>query len=202
MKKKYLIVTLFLIGLIIGLINVYAYDSNYATQKQTIPLQAYGVDLIETFTSPTNWKPGEDIVAEVKMANTGTFSTVVRVSLEESWKDSSNNALALAQGNVKAALINFVNTDKWIKNGNYYYYYKALTPQEQTAFFIDKVSLNPLLTSTVTCTPTTLDGVTKSNCVSTNPYANASYKLIINMESVQAEGMLEEWGVTLSSLNS
>ena len=109
--------------------------------------------------------------------NTGDIPVVVRVSYDEVWNPTTLTG-KMPDGSA-IAIIKFANSSDWTKSGNYYYYNKVLAKGSKTSTFIDSVTLNPDLD---------LD----------SDYIGASYKLNIHVETIQADGATDEWGVTSS----
>lgn len=200
-KKNIFVIGAICVAAAVGIGGTYAYLSDYFTVKNEFTVDTtYGVDLIEKFESPQNWKPGEEVTKEVSVKNNGNINAVVRLSITEDWMAGTEQLSLVNSNNDPIAIIHFANPELWIKDGDYYYYKNVLQPNDQTELFIDKVTLNDDIGSDFECTPTTTNGVMTSNCRNTSKYAHAKYNLAVNMESVQVEGMEDAWGLTLDDL--
>ena len=202
-KIKLSIVAVATVALIAG--GVYAYfTSQDSVANEFTTNNEYGVSIFETFESPDNWQPGDEVPKEVKVRNNGTVPAMVRVKLDQEWNTNAtpSESLPLKQNGEDVAVINFVNTDKWKKIGDYYYYYHELAAGTDTPLIIDKVTLNPNLTTTVTCNPVINEEnhTYFGNCKSSGGYSNAKYTLTVSMESVQTTGLEDTWGVTETAI--
>ena len=67
----------------------------------------------------------------------------------------------------------------YVKKDYYYYYYNyKLAPEETTSKLLDKVTFNPLINATASCSDTVVDGVLRRTCNSSGAgYDGATYKL-------------------------
>ena len=201
MKQKKNLMILLLIA-IIGIVGVtVAYFSSRATFENVFETPEYGTEYIEKFTSPDNWKPGDVTEKTLEVRNSGTVDEAVRVKVEESWKSKNNTDLPLTQGNNVAAIINYINPSDWtrvdVANEDYYYYYYnyKLSPEETTSKLLDKVTFNPLINATTSCSDIVENGVTTRSCKSNGSgYDGATYKLKFTIETVQYNKYAEAWG--------
>ena len=91
-----------------------------------------------------------------------------------------------------AAIINFINENEWIKDGDYYYYSDVLNPGETTSSLISGVTFNPNVNADVNCT-TVNNTVTCES--SGSGYDGATYKLRITTETIQYEHYTDIWGM-------
>ena len=203
MNNKKSIITLLLVA-IIGIVGLtVAYFSSSASIENTFETSEYGVDAIETFTSPTGWQPGDETPKVLTVKNTGSVDEAVRVKVEESWKSKNNTDLPLTQGNNVAAIINFANTDDWTKvvenNKTYYYYNYKLAPTESTSTLLNSVTFNPLITNDTNCDESEANGVKTVTCSSTGDgYDGATYTLNFKIETVQYDKYQEAWNTNVS----
>ena len=137
MNNKKTIITLILV-LFIGIIGLtVAYFSNSTTIDNLFSTKEYGSTITETFTSPSNWLPGDVTEKKVVATNTGEVDQAVRISYTEKWISTNNNELNgwIHEDGTKSnhktelelntdervALINFDNNDDWTYNNGYYY---------------------------------------------------------------------------------
>ncbi|MBQ9318016.1 MAG: hypothetical protein IJR82_00050 [Bacilli bacterium] len=199
--KKQSILFLLLIA-VIGIVGVtVAYFSSRATFENEFETPEYGTTYIEKFVSPDNWLPGDETEKTLEVKNSGSVDEAVRVKVEESWVSKKGTTLSLTQGDNVAALINFINNDDWTKvtvdgEDYYYYYYNyRLAPGETTSKLLDKVTFNPLINASTTCSDTVVDGVTIRVCNSNKEgYDGATYTLTLTIETVQYNKYKEAWG--------
>ena len=207
MKKKQSIIVVLLIA-IIGVAGItIAYFSSTTTFENVFETPEYGTKYIEKFTSPDNWLPGDEMEKTLQVTNSGNVDEAVRVKVEESWISKRGTTLPLTQGDNVAALINFINNDDWIKvevdGENYYYYYYnyKLAPGETTSKLLDKVTFNPLINASTTCSDTVVDGVITRTCNSNGTgYDGATYTLTLTVETVQYNKYQEVWNTNVNIL--
>ena len=189
-KNKKSILFLFCLALVFIISGVFAYFSNNEVFENLFLSGTYKTVTRETFTSPTNWLPGEETEKRIVTKNEGTIPVRVRVKLDESWTSKNNNPLALEYNNEKVAIINFDNESDWLKKDDYYYYLEELAPGDETSSLIKSVTYNSNVEGDITCT-------TNNNvysCESTGDgYDGATYELDITIESVQANKYKEVW---------
>ena len=145
----------------------------------------------------SDWLPGETQTAVVNVKNTSTITTAVRLSYTEEWKSNDGTILPNKIGEDSVAIINFANEEDWVKKGDYYYYQKELAANETSSNFIESVTLNPLLENANTCTT---DENNVTSCTSNGTgYDNATYKINITVELVQADAVADVWNITLNN---
>ena len=200
MKKKKNILVLLFLFLSIGVTIVYLQSTD--TFENIFNAGTYSVITHEEFTSPDNWKPGDTTPKTITTTNEGTIPVRVRVKLDESWISSNNNPLDLTFENYINALqynteyvsiINFVNQEDWIKDGDYYYYVAELAPGETTSSLIESVTFNPAYNGDINCT--TADNV-KTCESSSDGYMGGTYTLNITTETVQSDAYQEVWNLS------
>lgn len=184
-----LLLTVFLVGTTIAYFTSTGVFSNVFT---TTP---YHTEFPLDVEISSNWLPGETVDAVVNVKNSSSIATVTRLSYTEEWIANDGTILSNTLGDESVAIINFANEEDWVKQGDYYYYQKILNVGETTSDFIESVTLNPLLESTYTCTKT--DDNTTSCTSSGTGYDNATYKINITVELLQADAVEEVWNVTI-----
>lgn len=209
-KKKRIvpIIALLVLG-ILGLIGgTLAYFSSTDSFQNIFSTKTYKTEVTETFVSPDDWTPGTTTNKTVVAKNTGEIDVAVRVSMNESWKDANDQALALTQNGITAAIINFAadKATKWTEsteNGVKYYYYKTkLATGESTTSLIESVTFNENVnnipgTKTTNCTEP--DATGKKTCTTTyGGYAGGTYQLDITVDTVQYDAYQDAWGTTVT----
>ncbi len=156
----------------------------------------YDHEIIETFTSPSNWIPGETIEKNVKVTNNGTIDMALRASYTESWVSKNNESLPLKQKDNNVAIINFDNS--WTKAEDGYYYYGTkdnmtkLTPNETSSSFITGVTFNENTEFSLKETVSE-DGKTVTFTSSGNGYDDATYTLTIKIDTIQYNEAKDIW---------
>ena len=190
-----------LLALFFGFIgNTFAYFGTNNTFSNIFNAGDYVIESSEVFESPTNWKPGDETPKQVTVTNKGDIDAAVRVWLEESWEDKDGNSLPIKNnGGIYAADINFAdNSNKyWLGecDGKYYYYYKALEPNEATRPFIESVTFSESFYDDVSGTPQcTTEGNTQICNTSYGDYAGGKYTLTVHIETVQYSEVYNVWG--------
>ncbi|MGN1411902.1 MAG: BsaA family SipW-dependent biofilm matrix protein [Oscillospiraceae bacterium] len=80
-QKRVLIASIVLAGVImVGSTFAWFTSKDEVTNKLTASSN-YGVSIVEDFTPPSNWVPGQEVNKEVRVTNTGNIDTFVKVSL-------------------------------------------------------------------------------------------------------------------------
>ena len=213
MKNNKTLIALLLVA-IIGVVGLtFAYFSNQTTIENEFTTKEYGTSYEEEFVSPANWLPGDTTEKTVIATNTGQVDEAVRISLSESWtpanEGASLNGWIHADGtksthttetelanDERVAVINFVDPSDWTKVGDYYYYNYKLAPSESTTSLIESVTFNSKTKLDDTCVTTVDNGVRTITCNSSgNDYDHATYKLTINIETVQYNKYNDAWGL-------
>ena len=217
MKNKKPIIALgalAVVGLIAGTI---AYFTSEATFDNVFTTAVYKTKSEETFNSPDNWTPGQEVPKTVVTENQGTIPVAVRVSTAESWKNEQGGTIDVATiGNIEAALpgtpkkiaiINLDNTSDWAYDAETeaYYYKRALaaanttgsTPvYDKTSSFIKSVTLNPNLPVDSDCITTTNENThttTKTCTTAIQGLGKATYTLTLTVETVQYDQYKQVW---------
>ena len=195
-SKKPLLALLLL--LVIGAVGVtFAYFTEVIEIPNIFKTKAYSTKSVEEFVSPDNWTPGTTTDKTVKAYNIGDVDVAVRVSYTEEWKANDGTILPLKQEGESVAIINFDNTNEWIKNGDYYYYNKKLGNGASSSSFIKSVTFNPNIVSKSSCATNT-EGLEVS-CISTGSgYDNATYTLKIKVETVQYDAYKKAWSTNVN----
>ena len=209
MKNKKSIIIILLV-LCIGLAGLtIAYFSNSTTLDNLFSTKEYATTYTEEFVSPDNWLPGDTTDKTVIATNTGQVDQAVRISLSEEWKSNNGDTLSglidsnglltdEEENSEKAAIINFSDNNDWTYDNGYYYYNYKLAPNESTSSLIDSVTFNPKVTLGDTCIENETESGKIITCNSgSNDYDNATYKLTINVETVQYNKYASAWNTNV-----
>lgn len=94
------------------------------------------VKIIEKFTSKPSYTVGVCQKKQIKVKSLGTKNAYVRVRLIPEWSDPN-----LSVSNVQ---INFSQTNKWIKVGDYYYFPYYLKEKQETSVLVESVTFTSL----------------------------------------------------------
>ena len=189
MKKNYKPVAtlLLLIGLCLVVGGTIAYYTSSDTFNNEFDTGTYKIETQEAFVSPDNWTPGTTTPKTVIATNKGSTDAAVRIKLTPSWVDANGDPLALADSHDnEAAIINFSDTlsSHWIYDDGYYYYKKALQPNDSSPTLIDSVTFNPEVEFGSTKNCEAVNGVTTCT-TEINDYAGGKYTLQIEVETCQ-----------------
>lgn len=186
-KKKLLIVSGISLLTVIG--GTLAYFSTSDTYENIFKSGKYQNEIIEKFTSPTNWTPGTTTEKEVTVKNNGNVAMAVRASITETWTSASGYNLALTDDyNNTAAIIHF--NEGWEKASDGYYYYGTksnltkLEANETTIPFISAVTFNENIKASLN-KKVSNNGQTITYTSDGNGYDDAEYKLIIKIDTIQ-----------------
>lgn len=139
-------------------------------------------EIREQYKRPDHVNPSEKIQKTVNIVNTGDVDTLVRVTLtREIGTVSADGSFVEDKTLDPARIVLNTNQNYWKKDGEYFYYKEVLKAESQTK--------EPLLMSY------------QLSADAGNDYRNKEVHIVVNMESVQAEGGAEKlWGVNFSSL--
>ena len=200
MKNNKPLIALFIVMLIIGIGGVLVYFISTFVVPNVFGTDPYRTKVTEVFTSPDNWEPGTTIPKTVFVKNNGSVDVAVRASITESWVGSSGNSLPLALSNdLRVSIIEYGDSSQWIKEGNYYYYYTKLAPNEVTTQFIKSVTFNSDVKADTNCTTENDNGASVITCESTGDnYASATYTLYITVETIQYDAYSAVWNPNLT----
>lgn len=136
------------------------------------------IEIDEDLDDPNDWAPGITKKKEVSVKNLGSLPVLVRVQLTPVWGSmDGENFREDEELSIDNVIFN-VNTEDWVKSGDWYYYKGALEPEDET----------PLLLYSVT-----LDGSRTDN-----GYQGKTLKIDVNAEAVQAapsEAAPDAWGL-------
>ena len=197
MKKNYkpIVFTLLLVGLCFVIGGTIAYYTSSDTFNNEFDTGTYKIETQEAFVSPDNWTPGTTTPKTVIATNKGSTDAVVRIKLTPSWVDANGDPLDLVDSHDnEAAIINFSNTlsSHWIYDDGYYYYKKALQPNDSSPTLIDSVTFNPEVEFGSTKNCETVNGVTTCT-TEINDYAGGKYTLEVVVETAQFDKYKEIW---------
>lgn len=85
-KKKKLLVLASAFALVALIAGTFAWFTSQDNKKNHFDGQTAtddDIEVVETFEPPKEWEPGSEVNKDVAIANTGTYDTLVRVSLHE-----------------------------------------------------------------------------------------------------------------------
>lgn len=203
------------VGLIAGTI---AYFTSEATFDNVFTTAVYKTQSTETFTSPDNWTPGQEIEKTVVTENQGSIPVAVRVAISEKWYDEGGqiidpSVIAGIESKLggSVAVINLDHINEWEfsdeddKGLDAYYYKKALAPAktvsgqqvyDKTSSFIKSVTLNSNLETDSYCedsTDASAHTITKTCTSAIKNLGKATYVLTLTVETVQYDQYKAVW---------
>ena len=154
----------------------------------TVEIELHDVqmgDNEEETTFPTagisNVNPGDKYDKIVYVKNTGSKAVYVRVKLTPEWT-KDGESLPLQVGGVNMATFPIVD-DRWVPDGDWYYYKDPVEHGELTQHLIEEVIF--------------------AGKEMTNAYQGATFTLKVEAEAVQAshDAYKDEWGTGIDFLN-
>lgn len=194
-KKKLMIVSGISLLTILG--GTLVYFSTTSDIENVFHSGKYQNEIVEKFESPTSWTPGTTTEKEVTVKNNGNVDMAVRATFTEKWISSTGEELPLKDSdNNIAAIINF--NDGWEKADDGYYYYGSksnLTRLESgstSSSFINSVTFNENIKASLH-EEVSDDGQTITYTSDGTGYDNATYKLIIKIDTIQYEQANNIW---------
>lgn len=195
--KRIKFIIFLIVFVIVGV--TFAFFSNTNTFNNLFKTTSYGTSVTDVFVSPDNWTPGTTTTKQVIVNNEGSGDIAVRLSYVEQWS-SGDTVIDNVINDIPAVIINRTNVSNWIKDGNYYYYYKRLKTNESTTSFMDSVTFNSEIEGGYGCISGSdyLYGVSNSedqvHCVyGLGPYNGSTYNLSFNIETIQYDAYEKVW---------
>lgn len=205
MGKKKIIGLCLAVGLMVGVVGgslAWFTDSdsvtnNFATQGDS---SNNGIDIVEDFNDVEAGKmlPGNTVTKAVQVENKATYDQYIRVKLTKVWKDKDGNIIdevGKTKLEDKFIELNFgenlgVESNKWTKNGDYYYYNSKVEEIDGTNGSGNDIT-NKLLES-----------VTLSKDAG-NIYKDLKFDVVVDAEGIQAENgaAQDAWGYTPGQQN-
>lgn len=194
-KKRALVAAVGVAGIAaIGGVIAYNQDSMYFNNlfETGNSVEEY----VDTFTSPTNWQPCEEVSKTVEATNKNKTVRYARMKINEYWRlaqsqvvdptDHTTSELPLTwddNGTTKSyAIINTQNDSDWELKADGWYYYKApLQENGKTNSLLESVTLNcdAKLVTDGTATATATGQVGESVPTA---YASATYHVYVTMQ--------------------
>lgn len=196
-KQKKRLLLLLGIAVLTVLGSTIAYFTTSTDIANYFKIALYQNEIVEKFVSPDNWTPGTTTDKTITVKNTGSINMAVRVSYTEKWTSANGSELNLTDenGNV-ASIINF--NEGWTKDSDGYYYYGSkenmnkVKPNEITTSFISGVTFNHNIKSSLKETKSD-DGQTITYTSTGDGYDNATYSLIIKIDTIQYDQAQNIW---------
>ena len=149
-----------------------------------VSMASYKNTIQENYEKPQHVDPGQKVIKEVNIKNEGNTDTFVRVKVDQMFGNTDQNKTFIKDSSLDGNMILIhYNTDLWeLRKDGYWYYKNVLKTGESTE--------KPLMDSFILSTD------------ADNRYKNKEARIIINMESIQAEGqaMKTLWGFSEKDL--
>ena len=149
-----------------------------------ISMASYKNTIQEKYERPQHVDPGQKVIKEVNIKNEGNTDTFVRVKMDRMFGNKDQNGMFIKDSSLDENMIQIhYNTDLWeLRKDGYWYYKNVLKKGESTE--------KPLMDSFIL----SIDA--------DNRYKNKEARIIVNMESIQAEGqaMKTLWGFSEKEL--
>lgn len=195
-KKKGLVIVsgISVLTLLGGTLAYFTTTTNIANKFKS---GLYQNEIIENFESPSNWTPGTVTNKEIIVKNTGNIPMAVRASYTEKWVNAKGEELSLKDlDNNQIAIINFGSD--WVKDKDGYYYYGSkenktlLDSNKVTTSFINSVKFNEKVKASLN-ESISEDGKIVTYTSTGDGYDNATYSLIVKMETVQYDAANSFW---------
>lgn len=148
-----------------------------------LTMARYQNRIAETYEIPNHVDPGTVVDKVVHVKNTGDVDTLIRLSVEKAFGNEKENGNFEKDENLDPEMIEIsYNTTFWTRKDDGYFYYKDILKAGKT-------TEEPLFTS-----------YTLSEKAG-NEYKGKEARIIVRMESIQAEGnAVSLWGMTYRDL--
>lgn len=195
-NKKGIIILggLSLLGVLGGTLAYFTTTTNIANKFKS---GMYQNEIVEKFESPANWTPGTITEKKISVKNTGNIPMAVRASYTEKWVSASGKELNLKDiDNNQVSIINFGKN--WTKSSDGYYYYGSkenktvLEPTSVSTSFINSVKFNEKVNASLK-ESVSEDGKTITYTSTGDGYDNATYTLMVKIETVQHDAANNFW---------
>ena len=183
--------------MLIGGVLAVSHDSSIFSN--IFGISSYKTVATEVFSSPSNWQTCESVPKTITVKNESSGPIVARIRYTEEWVASDRTTqldLVDSATNLRMAIVDRDNMDKWLLNDDgYYYYYKTVAPGETTASFMKSVTLNcdANLAGSLGNTCTQVNGRTVCT-TDASAYSDATYTLRATTSTIQADAAKTEWG--------
>ena len=204
-NKKPVIFLLLLVAVSIIVGGTIAYYTSSDTFNNEFNTGTYKIETQEAFVSPDNWTPGTTTPKTVIATNKGNTPAAVRVKLTPSWIGSDGvTTLPLTDGTNEAAIINYAfdKDYKWEKVGDWYYYTRPLDENESTSSLLESVTFNPNVNISASHNCVENETTHETICTTeTTGYGDATYKLIVDIETCQYDKYKEIWSTNIDISN-
>lgn len=164
-------------------IMVFAYWKTAGDTDNILTMARYQNRIVEEYKVPDHVDPGAEIDKVVNVKNTGSVDTIVRLSVEKMFGDRKADGTFEKDEELDPEMVEIsYNTTSWTQKADGYFYYKDILKAGKT-------TKEPLFTSY------------KLSMKAGNAYKGKEARIIVRMESVQAEGnAVSIWGVTYKDL--
>lgn len=147
------------------------------------------IEIVEDLDDdPNDWAPGITKKNEVSVKNLGSLPVFVRVQLRPAWGSMDGEDFYEDEDLGIENVIFNINTDSWVKSGDWYYYMGVLETEGKPKGVLEPEGKTPPLLYSVT-----LDGRRTGN-----DYQGKTLKIYVNAEAVQAapsEAAPDAWGL-------
>jgi alternate signal-mediated exported protein len=177
----------------LGVVGTIAYNQDWMNFANIFRPASDVVEFSETFDSPDDWQPCQEIPKTAIATNKNASPRYVRMKINEYWRtknsqtpttdhETTDLALTWMDNGVEKhyAVINTQNDDKWELGSDGWYYYKTtLAQDESTDSLLKSVTFNCEV-NTVGEIRYALDGSTFEGVSS--DYADANYHLYITFQ--------------------
>ncbi|MBR3378185.1 hypothetical protein IKG50_02550 [Candidatus Saccharibacteria bacterium] len=101
------------------------------------------IDFVETFDSPDDWQPCQEIPKTAIARNEEGVTVNLRLKYDEYWLSKEGEDMPLQKDGDSIAIINFQNQADWEDGGDGWYYYKhQLAPGDESNSFFKSVTMN------------------------------------------------------------
>lgn len=175
--------------------GTWAVYTNTVSIKNPFSTTSSSAVMVENFNPDSTFLPGESVEKQPYFKNTGNMDLVVRVKVQESWKDAKGNPAKEADTSkvTKEWTDSWMSTD-WIQIGDYRYYKKILkksgteSGEDRTPVILKKLTLASDL----------------SNDSHGVDYSGLIYELNFEAEAVQADtvSVQSQWRLSAGDIQN
>lgn len=182
-KKTFLVMALATVLCVFAAAITYGYWSVSGTAINFLTMASYKNQIEEEYEIPHHVNPSEVVTKVVNVSNTGTVDTIIRVLVTKVFGVRAEDGSFTEDKNLDPGMIKIhFNNRYWMEREDGYYYYKGILKAGET-------TKEPLFSSY------------QLSPDADNEYKGKDARIIVMMESVQAEGdAVSVWGITYSDI--
>lgn len=155
------------------------------------------IDFVETFDSPQDWQPCQEIPKTAIARNEAGVTVNLRLKYDEYWLSEQGEDMPLQKDGDSIAIINFQNQADWeLKSDGWYYYKHQLAPGDESNSYFRSVTMNCGMNMSKELKYCENDDGTDCD-KDISEYSEATYHIFIRMQTYQGDPPAEQYNVSI-----